>query len=99
MIKGSEVAKRVTEMLGEGLELEEVLYRVTQENLNHLPEHLQDDPQEISTVLNTVQYYAHEAHPEFLSGAKIHDLVLLRLVPKTKTERYIKQLNDEATGA
>lgn len=99
MIKGAEVGKRVAELLGEGLELEEVLYRVTRELVRHLPSHLQDDPQEISTVLGAVQYYAHEAHPEFQSNAKTHDLVLLRLVPKSKTERYIQQLNDESIDA
>ncbi|NJR56526.1 MAG: hypothetical protein HC768_19435 [Acaryochloris sp. CRU_2_0] len=72
-----------------------MLYRVTKENLHYLPRHLQDDPQEISAVLSAIQHYAHKVHPEFLSGAKIHDLVLLRLVPKTKTERYVQQLNDE----
>lgn len=98
MIKGSEVKERVAELLREGVDLETVLYQVTTENLIHLPGHLKADPQEISTILSAVQYYAHEAHPEFVSGAKTHDIVLLRLLPKSKTDRYIQEQISEATN-
>lgn len=98
MIIGSEVKARVHELLAEGRSLEQVLYQVTQENLVHLPEHLKEDPQEVSTVLSAVQFFAHEVHPEFISGAALHDLVLLRLLPKKKTERFILERQKEARG-
>ncbi|PSB31587.1 hypothetical protein [Stenomitos frigidus] len=98
MIEGSEMAQRVKELLSEGLDLEAVLYQVTQETLQHVPAYLQNDPYEISEILSAAQFYAHQAHPEFISAAKIHDIVLLRLLPKPKTERYIQQLEDEAKG-
>jgi len=98
MIEGKDIKQRVLELLSIGSELEDVLYTVTQENVrSHLPPHLQGDPEAVGEVLSGVQYFAREVHPEFISGAKVSDLVLLRLIPKTKTERYIQQLKDEAS--
>lgn len=96
MINGKDIKQRVLELLSSGSELEDVLYIITQENLPLLPLHLQEDPKEVGEVLSGVQYYAHEVHPEFDSGARSFDLVLLRLIPKPKTEQYIQRLKDEA---
>lgn len=95
MIIGKAITERVTALLSEGTSLEDVLYTVVRENLKHLPEHLKDDPEEVSTVLRAVQYYATEVHPEFGSGVQLHDLTLKRLIPKQKTERYISRLEEE----
>jgi len=98
MIEGEDIKRRVLELLSNGGELEDVLYAVTQTVVQqHLPQHLQEDPEEVGEVLSGVQYYAYQLHPEFDSGAKVFDLVLLRLVPKTRTERYIQRLKDEAS--
>ena len=98
MIKGEDIKRRVLELLSNGSELENVLYAVTRETVQqHLPAHLQGDPEAVGEVLSGIEYYANQAHPEFISGAEISDLVLLRLIPKAKTERYIQQLKDEAS--
>jgi len=98
MIKGEDIKRRVLELLSNGSELENVLYTVTRETVqHHLPTHLQGDPEAVGEVLSGIEYYANQAHPEFISGAEISDLVLLRLIPKAKTERYIQQLKDAAS--
>lgn len=94
MITALEIQQQVNQALDSGASLEDCLYQVSQSHLKDLPEHLKADPQEISTVLCAVQNFAAHAHPEFLSGANLHDLVLLRLLPKAKTERYIQELNN-----
>jgi len=97
MIEGKDIKQRVLELLSTGSELEDVLYTVTQENVQqHLPSHLQEDPEAVSEVLSGVQYFARKVHPEFISAAKVFDLVLLRLIPKPKTEQYIQRLKDES---
>ena len=94
MIKGFKVKESIQALLSAGVDLEEALYRVAQENIGLLPDFLKEDPQEISTVLNGVMYFAAEVHPEFLCGHEVHDLVLLRLLPKPKTERFIQELKN-----
>ena len=95
-ITGEVIAEQVNSLLAKNQNLEQVLYEVTKNNIQYLPHHLKDDPQEISRILSAAQFYAQEVHPEFISGYKLHDLVLLRLLPKKKTMLYIEQqINEE----
>lgn len=98
MIIGSQIQQQVGIALAAGTSIEDCLYHVSQAQIRHLPDHLRTDPQEVSTVLHAVMHYAFTAHPEFLAGADTHDLVLRRLLPRQKTDRYIEQLMDEAHG-
>lgn len=83
------------DFLASGDDLEIALYRVVKLKIEDFPEHLRDDPQEVSTALAAVQYFARDVHPELTSGSEIHDLVLLRLIPKEKTRRYLEELKSE----
>lgn len=94
MIKGVELALRVGQLLESGISVEETIYQVTKEKIECLPEYLRDDPQEISTILNAVMFYATNYSGELL-GYKMHDIVLKRLLPKAKTARYIQTLFEE----
>lgn len=80
-IKGIDVALRVGQLISSGIDLEEVLYSVVKENIRFLPEHLREDPQEVSTILHGVMFYAGEYSGEH-SGYEIHDIVLKRLSKK-----------------
>lgn len=87
------IALRIGQLLVSKVNPEDVLYQVTSENIQNLPEHLREDPKELSLVLNAVTYYAYEfCKDESLLGYEIHDRVLVRLLPKAKTERYIESL-------
>lgn len=93
-IKGIDIALRVGQLISSGIDLEEVLYSVVKENIQFLPKHLREDLKKISTILHGVMFYVGEYSGKHL-GYEIHDIVLKRLLPKRKTERYIQSLFEE----
>ena len=97
MITKKELSEAISNaLLIEGKSLEDAIFAVSQTQIQHLPSHLEDDPQAISDIVAAVQYCAREKHPEFESGANLHDITLKRLLPKKKTFDYVQRLENEA---